>query len=48
VAAAKSGDRDIAVRALTLNPLVGGDVARPLLEAMLEAGRAHMGRFAPI
>jgi 6-phospho-beta-glucosidase len=48
VAAAKSGDRDVAVRALTLNPLVGGDVARPLLEAMLEAGRAHMGRFAPV
>ncbi|MEA2613489.1 MAG: 6-phospho-beta-glucosidase, partial [Chloroflexota bacterium] len=47
VAAAKSGDRDVAVRALTVNPLVGGDVARPLLEAMLEAGRAHMGRFAP-
>jgi 6-phospho-beta-glucosidase len=48
VAAAKSGDRDTAVRALTVNPLVGGDVARPLLEAMLEAGRAHMGRFAPV
>jgi 6-phospho-beta-glucosidase len=48
VAAAKSGDRDVAVRALTVNPLVGGDVARPLLEAMLEAGRAHMGRFAPV
>jgi len=47
VAAAKSGDRDVAVRALTVNPLVGGDVARQLLEAMLEAGRAHMGRFAP-
>ncbi len=48
VAAARSGDRDIAVRALTVNPLVGGEVARPLLEAMLEAGREHMRRFAPV
>src|SRR5918994_6156338 len=46
VAAARSGDRTIAVRALTANPLVGGEVARPLLEAMLEADAEHLERFA--
>ena len=47
VAAARSGDRTLAVRALTMNPLVGAEVARPLLEAMLAADREHMERFAP-
>jgi 6-phospho-beta-glucosidase len=47
VAAARSGDRTLAVRALTMNPLVGAEVARPLLEAMLAADREHMPRFAP-
>ena len=42
------GDRTLAVKALTVNPLVGGEVARPLLEAMLEAGREHMERFASV
>ena len=48
VAAARSGDRTLAVRALTVNPLVGAEVARPLLEAMLAADREHMERFAPV
>ena len=48
VAAARSGDRTLAVRALTMNPLVGAEVARPLLEAMLAADRQHMERFAPV
>jgi 6-phospho-beta-glucosidase len=48
VAAARSGDRTLAVRALTMNPLVGAEVARPLLEAMLAADREHMERFAPV
>ena len=48
VAAARSGDRTLAVRALTANPLVGAEVARPLLEAMLAADRQHMERFAPV
>jgi alpha-galactosidase/6-phospho-beta-glucosidase family protein len=47
VAAARSGDRTLAVRALTMNPLVGAEVARPLLEAMLAADREHLERFAP-
>jgi 6-phospho-beta-glucosidase len=48
VAAARSGDRTLAVRALSANPLVGAEVARPLLEAILEADREHMARFAPV
>ena len=48
VAAARSGDRTLAVRALTMNPLVGAEVARPLLEAMLAADREHMEHFAPV
>jgi 6-phospho-beta-glucosidase len=47
VAAARTGDRTLAVRALSANPLVGAEVARPLLEAILEADPAHMERFAP-
>jgi 6-phospho-beta-glucosidase len=46
VAAARSGDRTLAVRALGANPLVGAEVARPLLEAMLVADRGHLERFA--
>ena len=41
-------DRTMAVRALGTNPLVGPEVARPLLEAMLEADREHLDRFAPV
>ena len=48
MAAARTGDRTLAVRALSANPLVGAEVARPLLEAMLEADREHMERFAPV
>jgi 6-phospho-beta-glucosidase len=47
VAAARSGDRTLAVRALGANPLVGPEVARPLLDAMLEADREHLVRFVP-
>jgi 6-phospho-beta-glucosidase len=47
VAAARSGDRTMAVRALGANPLVGPEVARPLLDAMLEADREHLVRFVP-
>ena len=48
VAAARTGDRTIATRALSANPLVGAEVARPLLEAILAADREHMERFAPV
>jgi 6-phospho-beta-glucosidase len=37
IQAARTGDRDIAIRALATNPLVGGEVAAPLLDALLEA-----------
>jgi 6-phospho-beta-glucosidase len=44
--AAVSGDRRIALRALMANPLVGDfDVARPLLEALLDANRGYLPRF---
>jgi 6-phospho-beta-glucosidase len=44
--AAVSGDRRTALRALMANPLVGDfDVARPLLEALLDANRAYLPRF---
>jgi len=46
VAAATTGDRGIAVRALAANPLVGAEVASPLLEALLRANRDHLPRFA--
>jgi 6-phospho-beta-glucosidase len=48
VAAALSGDRRTALRALLANPLVGRwDVASPLLDALLDANRAHLPRFFP-
>ena len=48
VAAAISGDRRIALRALIANPLVPGfAVARDLLGALLEANREHLPRFFP-
>jgi 6-phospho-beta-glucosidase len=37
IEAARTGDRTIALRALATNPLVGGEVAGPLLDALLEA-----------
>jgi 6-phospho-beta-glucosidase len=46
VKAAVDGDRSAALKALLANPLVGRyNVARPLLDALLEANRAHLPRF---
>ena len=46
VAAATTGDRRIALRALMANPLVGDwAIAEPLLAALLEANRGHLPRF---
>ena len=48
VAAAISGDRRIALRALLANPLVPDyATARDLLAALLEANREHLTRFFP-
>jgi 6-phospho-beta-glucosidase len=46
IAAARSGDRRVALRALLANPLVRQwDIAVPLLDALLEANRAYLPRF---
>jgi len=47
IQAAKTGDREVALKALATNPLVGAEIAAPLLEAILEADKAHLPRFAP-
>jgi 6-phospho-beta-glucosidase len=47
IRAAVSGDRGLALEALTANPLVPADVAAPLLDALLEANRALLPRFFP-
>lgn len=48
VAAAISGDRGIALKALLANPLVARwSIAAPLLDALLDANRAHLPRFFP-
>jgi 6-phospho-beta-glucosidase len=48
IAAARSGDRATALRALLANPLVGRwEMAAPLLDALLEANRVHLPRFFP-
>jgi 6-phospho-beta-glucosidase len=48
VAAARSGDRGVALKALLANPLVARwSIAEPLLKALLEANRAHLPRFFP-
>jgi 6-phospho-beta-glucosidase len=47
IQAARTGDRKVALRALATNPLVGGEIAGPLLEALLDADREHLDRFAP-
>jgi 6-phospho-beta-glucosidase len=48
VAAAKSGDRGTALKALLANPLVARwSIAEPLLDALLEANRAHLPQFFP-
>jgi len=49
IEAAMSGDRDVALRALMTNPLVGDfDVAAPLLAELLEANRDLLPRFFPV
>ena len=48
IEAAKTGDRDVAVRALAANPLVGAEIASPLLDAILEADAQHLDRFARV
>ena len=46
IAAAKSGDRGIALQALIANPLVARySIAAPLLDALLEANRERLPRF---
>lgn len=46
IAAALSGDRGTALRALLANPLVAHwDMAAPLLDALLDANRAHLPAF---
>lgn len=48
VAAAVTGDRSVARRALLAHPLVGdAALAAELLDAILEANTAHLPRFAP-
>jgi 6-phospho-beta-glucosidase len=48
VKAAIDGDRGAALKALLANPLVARyNVARPLLDALLEANRRHLPRFFP-
>src|SRR5262245_33366995 len=48
IAAARTGDRGLALRALMANPLIRDyGVAAPLLDALLEANRRHMPRFFP-
>ena len=47
-AAAITGSRDVALRALLANPLVDGyDTAVALLDPLLEANREHLPRFFP-
>ena len=46
IAAARSGDRADALRALAANPLVAGHVdPEPLLDALLDANRQHLPAF---
>ena len=46
VEAARSGSRETALKSLLANPLVGRyEVALRLLDALLEANRAHLPRF---
>ena len=49
IAAARSGDRDVALRALLANPLVGRwEIADQLLTEILAANQVHLPRFAAI
>jgi 6-phospho-beta-glucosidase len=45
IAAARSGSRVLALRALAANPLVGAEIAPGLLDALLDANRAYLPRF---
>ncbi|MDP9269614.1 MAG: 6-phospho-beta-glucosidase [Chloroflexota bacterium] len=46
--AATGGDRQLALRALMTNPLVGDyDIAAPLLEALLDVNRGYLPAFFP-
>ena len=45
MAAARSGDRAMALRALATHPLVGAEVAERMLDAILDANRSHLPRF---
>jgi 6-phospho-beta-glucosidase len=45
IEAARTGDRTVAWRALAANPLVGAEVASPLLEALLTANAGMLPRF---
>ena len=46
IEAALTGSRDTALKALVTNPLVGDvDRAAPMLDALLDANRAHLPRF---
>lgn len=49
IAAAMSGDRTLALRALLTNPLgPSADRAQPLLDSLLDANRAYLPRFFPV
>jgi len=49
IAAARSGDRDVALRALLANPLVGRwEIADQLLTEILAANQVHLPRFAAV
>ena len=49
IAAARTGDEATALRALMANPLVARwSVARPLLDALLEANQRYLPRFYPV
>ena len=49
IAAARSGDRDLAIRALMANPLVGHwEMADALLTEILAANQHHLPRFAAV
>ena len=48
IAAAMTGDRTLALKALLTNPLgPGADLAQALLDALLGENRAHLPRFFP-
>ena len=47
IQAARTGSRDLALRALLANPLVGQwDLAVEVLDALLAANAAHLPQFA--